>query len=183
PTRAEATDVANAVLDGTDAVMLSEETASGSYPVAAVRYMSRLAHHAEDEASMGRFLESVMPEKDVSESVAHASCVLARHLGASAIVASTVSGQTARHISRFRPHTPILALSPSLRTIRQLTLYWGCVPIMVPPPEDADDLIETSAQMALASGIVSRGDLIIITAGHPVGGAGTTNMLRVKTLE
>ena len=183
PTRAEATDVANAVLDGTDAVMLSEETASGAYPVAAVRYMSRITHHAENEASMERFLSAILPKKDVSESVAHASCVLAHHLGAQAIVASTVSGMTARHISRYRPHMPILALSPSLRTIRQLTLYWGCVPVLVPPPEDADDLIETSAQMALASGIVSRGDLVIITAGHPVGGAGTTNMLRVKILD
>ena len=181
PTRAEAADVANAVLDGTDAVMLSEETAIGAYPVEAVRFMARIIESAEEGFPHSRYLNSI-PRKEISESVAHASCVLADHLDAAAIIATTKSGLTARHISRFRPARPILALSPHWTTVRKLTLFWGCIPHLVPDPRDTDDMIENAARSAMETGQVSEGDLVVITSGHPVGIAGSTNMVRVKRL-
>ena len=181
PTRAEAADVANAVLDGTDAVMLSEETATGDYPVQAVQFMARIIKSAEKNFFHERYLQ-LLPKKEVPDSVAHAACVLANHLDASAIVAPTLSGKTAMHISRFRPQQPIIALSPSGDVVRRLTLFWGCLPYLVPEPTDTDDMIESSAQLVLKTGYVSKKDLVIMTAGHPVGVAGTTNMVRVKRL-
>jgi len=181
PTRAEAADVANAVLDGTDAVMLSEETATGAYPVQAVQLMARIIRSAENIFSHERYLQ-LMPRKEIPDSVAHAACVLANHLDASAIVAPTRSGKTAMHISRFRPQQPIIALSPNGNVVRRLTLFWGCLPHLVPEPTDTDDMIESSAQLVLKTGYVSKGDLVVMTAGHPVGAAGTTNMVRVKRL-
>lgn len=178
PTRAEATDVYNAVLDGTDAVMLSEETAMGSYPVEAVRYMARIAKTAEKLMSVEKFM-SLTPQKTIADSVAHATCELADFLGAAAVVASTVSGLTAKQIARFRPRCPIIALSPKDDTLKSLALHWGCKPFRIPPPEDMEDLIESSAKYALASGLVKPGDLVIITAGHPYGGKGTTNLIKV----
>jgi pyruvate kinase len=182
PTRAEATDVANAVLDGTDAVMLSEETASGNYPAESVMYMSRLAMVAESGFPFEKFL-SMIPEKDISESVAHASCVLASHLEARAIVAYTQSGRTARYISRFRPRQPIVALSPNDKTVRRLSLSWGCRPRLVSDPQDTDDMIEKATLSARDEGEAAVGDLIVITVGHPVWVSGTTNMLRVKRVK
>jgi pyruvate kinase len=182
PTRAEATDVANAVLDGTDAVMLSEETASGNYPAEAVMYMSRLAAVAESGFPFEKFL-AMIPGKDISESVAHASCVLANHLEAKAIVAHTQSGRTARYISRFRPRQTIVALSPNEKTVRRLALSWGCRPRLINDPHDTDDMIEKAAQSARDAGEVSVGDLIVITVGHPLWVSGTTNMLRVKRVK
>jgi pyruvate kinase len=181
PTRAEATDVANAVLDGTDAVMLSEETASGRYPVEAVAMLRRIIMTTESKFPHERYL-SMRPERNVPDSVAHASCVLAHHLGVSAIVAPTQSGQTARCLSRFRPRTPILALSPQPTTVRRLTLVWGCMPRLVPSPRDTDDMIELAAETVLETGLVEKGETVVITAGQPVWVAGSTNMLRVKTL-
>jgi pyruvate kinase len=182
PTRAEAADVANAVLDGTDAVMLSEETASGNYPVEAVMYLSRLATVAESGFPFEKFL-SMIPEKDISESVAHASCVIANHLSARAIVAYTQSGRTARYISRFRPRQPIIALSPKENTVRRLALSWGCRPRLINDFQDTDDMIEKATQAACDAGEVSAGDLIVITVGHPLWVSGTTNMLRVKRVK
>ncbi|MFH1122370.1 MAG: pyruvate kinase alpha/beta domain-containing protein, partial [Pseudomonadota bacterium] len=123
-----------------------------------------------------------IPRKEISESVAHASCVLAEHLDASAIIATTQSGLTARHISRFRPARPILALSPNRTTIRRLSLFWGCIPYLVPDPKDTDHMIENAAWSSMQTGHVSKGDLVVITSGHPVGVAGSTNMVRVKRL-
>lgn len=182
PTRAEAADVANAVLDGTDAVMLSEETASGDYPAEAVVYMSRLVSAAESGFPFEEFL-AMMPQKDISESVAHASCILASHLDARAIVAHTQSGMTARHIARFRPRQPIVALSPNIKTVRRLALSWGCRPRLVGRLQNTDEMIEKSSQAALASGDAGVGDLIVITVGHPISVTGTTNMIRVKRLK
>ena len=171
PTRAEATDVANAVLDGTDAIMLSEETAMGKYPVEAVAAMAEIALSAERRFPHEKYL-SMTPAKEVSESVAHASCVLAEHLNAGAIIANTQSGLTAAHISRFRPRSVVIALSPTAGIVRRLCLVWGCLPRLISPPADTDDMIETAAAYALASGHVTGGDLAVITAGHPVGGPG-----------
>ena len=182
PTRAEAADVANAVLDGTDAIMLSEETASGEYPAQAVVYMSRLAMAAETGFPFEKYL-AMIPQKDVSESVAHACCILASHLEAKTIVAHTQSGMTARHIARFRPRQPIIALSPHIHTVRHLCLSWGCHPRLVGRLNNTDEMIETASQASLTAGDARAGDLIVITVGHPIGVTGTTNMLRVKRLK
>ncbi len=181
PTRAEATDVANAVLDGADAVMLSEETASGDFPVMAVQFMGRIIESAENNFPHDKYLRLV-PRKEVPESVSHASCVLADHLDAAAIVATTRSGFTAMQISRFRPRPKVIALSPERTTIRRLALYWGCFPSFVPETRNTDERIEKAAASAIGTGDVSKGDLVVITTGHPVWAAGTTNMMRVKHL-
>ena len=180
PTRAEATDVANAVLDGTDALMLSEETASGNYPVEAVKYMRKIADHAEDKYPYPDF-ESY-PHAEASESVPYAACVLSAHMNATAIVAPTKSGYTAGQISRFRPKSKIIAISPLKEAVRKLCLYWGCVPSLISDPKDTDEMLDKGAEAALESGHVKKGETIIITAGHPVWVTGTTNMLKVKKL-
>jgi pyruvate kinase len=181
PTRAEAADVANAVLDGTDALMLSEETASGAYPVEAVGFMGRIAANVESGFPYETFLR-LTPRKEISPSVAHASCVLADHLSAVAIVAHTRSGRTAEYISRFRPRQPIIALSPNEKTLRKLSLFWGCLPCLTGEPQNTDNMIENAARSALATGEVSAGDTLVITLGHPdpVWASGATNMIRVK---
>jgi pyruvate kinase len=181
PTRAEATDVANAVLDGADAVMLSEETASGEYPVKAVQFMVRIAERTEESYPHEKYLQ-IITKMDVPRSVAHASCILAEHLDATAIIATTHSGATARHISRFKPKQKIIALSPDRSTVRRLSLYWGCNPSFMAYTRDTDEMIENAASSALNTGDVARGDIVVITAGHPVWVAGKTNMLRVKRL-
>jgi pyruvate kinase len=181
PTRAEAADVANAVLDGTDAVMLSEETATGKYPVEAVKFMTKIAANAECFFPHRKYLE-LLPKKEISESVAYAACILADHLEADAIVATSRSGFTAGQVSRFKPRTPIIALSPESATIRKLSLFWGCLPHLTDAPKDTDELFENTALAALQTGAVAKGDLVIITAGHPVWKSGTTKILRVKRL-
>ncbi len=183
PTRAEVADVANAVLDGTDAVMLSEETASGSYPLEAVSFMNRIATQAETGFPYETFLHRT-PPKEISPSVAHASCVLADHLQAAAIVAHTRSGRTAEYISRFRPRQTIIALSPDEKTLKKLSLFWGCLPCLAPEPQSTDDMIANAARSALATGEAAVGDILVITLGHPdpLWKSGITNMIRVKKL-
>ncbi len=181
PTRAEAADVANGVLDGADAVMLSEETAIGAYPQEAVRYMQRIIASAERDYPHDKYL-NVMAKRSVGESVAYAACILVAQLEAAAIVATTRSGATAAHISRFRPAPKIIALSPDVRSIRRLALYWGCFPYHLSIEEDTDEMIEKAADAALESGLVSEGERVVITAGRPVWVEGTTNMLWVKKL-
>lgn len=179
PTRAEASDVANAVLDGTDAVMLSEETATGNYPIQAVRYMIRIVAEAEKTYPHDQYFKMV-PEKEISDAVTYAVCVLADHLDATAILAPTQSGRTAIQISRFRPKQPIIAFTPSLTTVRRLSLFRGIYPHLILDPRDTDDMIEKVSKRAVETGDLSEGDLAVITAGHPVWVAGTTNMIRVK---
>lgn len=181
PTRAEATDVANAVLDGADAIMMSEETASGQFPVEAVQYMVRIALNAEKYFPHQRYLD-MPPAKEIAASVAHASCVLANHLEATAIIATTRSGFTAKQISRFRPKPKLIAQSPDLSVVRKLALYWGCIPVYVEETLTTDECIDCSVRAAMATGKVSKGDTVVITTGHPVNEAGTTNMIRVKEL-
>lgn len=180
PTRAEAADVANAVLDGADAVMLSEETANGNHPIAAVSYMRKIADSAEENFPYTKF--NANPDAEDSATVSYAACVMAANMNAAAIVAPTSSGFTARQISRFRPASQIIALSPDKRAIRKLCLHWGCVPSLICDPKDTDEMLEKGASAALVSGHVKQGDTIIITAGHPVWVSGTTNMLKVKHL-
>jgi pyruvate kinase len=179
PTRAEASDVANAVLDGTDAVMLSEETATGNYPIQAVQFMIRIVAEAEKTYPHDRYLKMV-PEKEISDSVTYAVCVLADHLDAAAILAPTQSGRTAIQISRFRPKQPIIAFTPSPTTVRRLVLFRGIYPHLISDPRDTDDMIEKVSKGAVETGDLSEGDLAVITAGHPVWVAGMTNMIRVK---
>ncbi|NNF99991.1 MAG: pyruvate kinase [Desulfobacteraceae bacterium] len=181
PTRAEATDVANAVLDGTDAVMLSEETASGDYPVEAVQFMTRIINTAEENYPHAKYL-SLFHTEGVSETVAYASCILAGNLHAAAIVATTRSGSTAVHIARFRPICKIIALTPDRIAARRLCLNWGCMPCYLELKQDTDEMIEDAAQSALQTGLVEKGDQVVITAGRPVWAQGTTNMLWVKSL-
>jgi pyruvate kinase len=178
PTRAEASDVANAVLDGTDAVMLSEETATGNYPIQAVRYMIRIVAEAEKEYPHDRYLKMV-PEKEISDAVTYAVCVLADHLDAAAILAPTQSGRTAGHLSRFRPGQPIIAYTPNPITMRRLSLFRGIYPRLIQNPNDTDDVIEIVAKRSIDAGDLSEGDLAIITAGQPVWVADMTNMIRV----
>jgi pyruvate kinase len=181
PTRAEATDVANAVLDGADAVMLSEETASGDYPVEAVRFMARIAATAEERFPHGKYV-NMLSKDGTAEAVSYAAAILAKNLNAAAIVATTRSGFTASHISRYRPAQPIIALSPDNQTVRRLTLYWGCVPFFLPVTEDTDEMVEHAAAAAMERGHVRKGDRVVITAGRPIWQAGTTNMLWVKEI-
>jgi len=182
PTRAEATDVANAILDGTDALMLSEETANGRYPVKAVKFMALIAGETERNYPYERYTQTRGKGWSITESVAHAACMLANHLEARLIVAFTQSGTTARQISRFRPFQPIIALSPVEQTLRRLSLHWNVLPSYFPPLSDTDDMIEKAAQAALATGMAAPGDVIVITAGLPLRSSGTTNMIRVKKL-
>lgn len=179
PTRAEAADVANAVYQGADAVMLSEETAVGSFPDQAVAFMARIAASTEKDFQHEKYL-SLFPQKDISASVAYAACVLADHLGAEAIIATTRSGSTARNIARFRPRPKIIALSPEPATVKQLSMVWGCISHRVRETPDADEMVEKAIAAALDAGLVKTGDLVVITAGHPEYKAGTTNMIQVK---
>jgi pyruvate kinase len=181
PTRAEATDVANAVLDGADAVMLSEETASGDYPVEAVRFMARIAASAEERFPHEKYLR-MLSKEGIAEAVSYAASILARNLNAGAIIATTRSGFTASHIARYRPAQPIIALSPDDETVRRLTLHWGCIPFFLPVVEDTDQMVEHAAMAAMEKGHVRKGDRVVITAGRPIWQAGTTNMLWVKEI-
>lgn len=178
PTRAEAGDVANAVLDGTDAVMLSEETATGDYPVNAVKYISSIAEYAETIYPHDKFLKA-LPGQRTYESVAYSACVLADQLNVAAIIAPTRSGRTAARISRFRPKCPVIALSPNRNAIRQLSLYFGCNPFISKEAGDKRKIITESINLAVKTGIVKKDDLAVIIAGDPEGYEQTTNMIEV----
>ena len=182
PTRAEVADVANAVLDGTDAVMLSEESAIGKHPVEVVRTMARIALEAEASSGQGPRTHrhgSDVPEVEAQRAVADAACDLAEALGAVCIVAPTQTGGTARLVSRNRPRRPVLAPTPLEDTYRRLALVWGVVPILTPAAKDTDEIIDHALSHALESGLAKRGDRVVITAGVPFGVPGTTNLVRV----
>lgn len=181
PTRAEASDVANAILDGSDAIMLSGETAMGRYPLAAVQTMARIAAVAEQNMPYGDWLRRAMDAKSrsVTDAISQVACEVAAELGAAAIITSTMTGSTAQQIACHRPVTPIIAPTPSRRTCRQLALVWGVQPLLVDQFADTDTMICTAVEAARAQGLVRDGDLAIITAGVPVGGAGLTNMIKV----
>jgi pyruvate kinase len=178
PTRAEAGDVANAVLDGTDAVMLSEETASGNYPVSAVRNMARIAGYAETIYPHEKFLNA-FPGNKTYESVAYSACVLAEQIKASVIITPTRSGRTATRISRFRPSCPVIAMSPSTDVVRWLSIFFGCNAHLIPEIGRTGNIIKEFSHFALKTGIVEKGDLAVITAGDPGGYEQTTNMIEV----
>jgi len=185
PTRAEVGDVANAILDGTDAVMLSEETAAGRFPVEAVATVKRIAEDTETafpfERWMRRFEDKSL--QTLPEAVAGAACELAEHIGASVIVAWTESGATARLVARHRPRRPILALSTRPATARRLALVWGVIPLVTEAGENTDAMMARAPDLALGMGLLRRGEKAVITAGIPMGVAGSTNLIKAAVVE
>jgi pyruvate kinase len=179
PTRAEATDVANAVLDGTDAVMLSEETAIGRYPLEAVRMMARILGEAEtiQRPPCG----AAESDGDVADQIARAACTLADRLAAAAIVVTTRSGFSARAVARHRPHAPLIALTEE-RVRRQLSLVWGVTAVVVPWLDDEVSFLDHFREPVRATGIVPRGATVVVTGGWPREVAGVTNVLHVTTV-
>jgi pyruvate kinase len=181
PTRAEANDVANAVYDGASAVMLSAETAIGKYPVESVRIMSRIINSTESIINYGvKMMEKLKTGyKSVTDSIALASCEIAKNLDAVAIITSTQSGHTAREISKNHPSTPIVAVSPIQRVVNQLKLSWGVYPILSKRSKSIDEMIDNAVKLALENKFIRKGDIVVITAGVLVDRPGTTNMLKV----
>ena len=181
PTRAEASDVANAIFDGTDAIMLSGETAAGDYPVEAVRTMANIAVRTET-ALVGQDAYSLkqFDKSDLSEAIGQAVGHTAKNLKIKTIVAATESGHTARMISKFRPQAIILAATFSDQTAKSLSLKWGVVPTVVNKPKSTDDMFNLATQKSVEGGFVEEGDLILITAGVPVGERGTTNVMKIQ---
>lgn len=184
PTRAEATDVANAIYDGTGAIMLSGETAAGLYPVEAVRTMARIAQVAEASIDyVQRFRDSVpRPSANITNAISHACCTSAQDLNATAIVTVTKTGFTAKMLSRFRPGCPIIACAPVERVVRQLCLSWGITPLLIEEVTDTDELFERAVDAGIDAGLLHKDDLIIMTAGVPLGISGTTNLMRVHVV-
>ncbi|HEY1250690.1 MAG TPA: pyruvate kinase [Thermoanaerobaculia bacterium] len=180
PTRAEVGDVANAILDGTDAVMLSEETAAGRYPAEAVATMQRIARDTESafpfEQWIRRFEDRGL--QSLPEAVAGAACELAEHVGASVIVAWTEEGATARLVAKHRPRSPVLALCTSAATARRLALVWGVIPFVVETADDTDAMLEKAPSIAVAQGLMRPGEKAVITAGVPRGVSGSTNLIK-----
>ncbi len=181
PTRAEVTDVANAIFDGTDAIMLSGETAAGKYPLEAVRIMSDIAKRTEAAIDYKNLIKSKSLDREitVTDAISHATVSTATDLEASAIITATSSGYTARMVSKFRPKAPIIAATVSERVRRRMSLTWGVYTVLTEPLQSTDDVIDQSVQKSLEGDLIKRGDLVVITAGVPVGYVGTTNLIKV----
>ena len=181
PTRAEISDVANAIYDGTSAIMLSGETAAGAYPVEALKTMSAIAERTEQEGFhlRGRTMDFNPGKISVSDATAHAACLTARDVNAAAIVTVSESGTTARLLSKYRPQQPIIACVMREQVQRQLSLSWGITPLMMSLAHSTDELIEMSTSLAKENGYLHNGELAVVTAGVPVGVSGTTNMIKI----
>jgi len=180
PTRAEATDVANAIYDGTTAIMLSGETANGQYPIEAVQTMTRIAQRAElDIDYINRFQRTEMHGADVTNAISHATCTTAVDLKAAAIITVTMSGFTAEMIARYKPNCPIVACSMDERVCRQVNMLWGVRPLHIDRKDTAEDLFKEGVRKAEEAGLIKKGDTVVITAGVPLGVSGKTNMIRV----
>lgn len=184
PTRAEASDIANAIYDGTSVIMLSGETAAGKYPVESLRMMSKIALEAEKSMDYWKRFTSMQFDlaSNVTNAISHATCTTAMDLKAEAIITVTHSGNTARMISRFRPACPIIATTVSPRVQRQMMMSWGVKPYLVKEASSTDEMFDMGVEKALESGCVRNGDLVVITAGVPIGVSGTTNILKVHTV-
>ncbi|WP_288831783.1 pyruvate kinase [uncultured Megasphaera sp.] len=181
PTRAETSDVANAILDGTDAIMLSGETANGLYPIEAVTTMSRVATYTEGHYPFHHQTQHYAAPT-TTESIGKGVVKIAEDLHAAAIIASTEKGSTAQMISKFRPSCPIIAVSPHKDIIRTLQLNWGVQAILGEPAKNSDEVVHTAIQSALTHHLINVGDLVVLTAGVPVGQSGSTNMIRVQVV-
>ena len=181
PSRAEVADIANAVLDGTDALMLSEESAVGNYPVQSVKTMAQVA--VETEKILEPRFQFDGLKKSIPEAISHAAVSLARDLQVKAFLIPTTSGSTVRMIARYRPTQPLIAITPEPGTVKALCLVWGVHPVLIPSYRSTDAMLRLAQKKALASGYVKRGDLVAITAGLPLHIAGTTNLITVQTIE
>lgn len=183
PTRAEATDVANAIYDGTTAIMLSGETANGAYPVEAVKTMSRIAERTEEDIDYRtRMIRKVSSQNeliDVTSAISHAACSIAEDTGADAIITVTISGVTAQRLSNYRPGAPIIACTTNKKTACQMNLLFGVIPLIIPEEPSADLLFEAAINQAKRAGLVKSGNRVVLTAGVPLGISGNTNMIRV----
>ena len=184
PTRAEASDVANAIFDGTDAIMLSGETAVGKYPLESVQTMVRIAQEAErsELEGAGRPHPLRRPMTSIADAISHAARETAWDLGAAAIITPTISGHTARVISKYRPHCPIVAVTPSPRVQCQLALYWGVRPLLCRRADTTDEIIAGAVRAAQGHGLVKQGNVVVITAGAAGSGPGTTDVMKVQVV-
>lgn len=185
PTRAEITDVANAVFDGTSAVMLSGETAMGKYPVLTVEVMAKIARQAEKDYFELQRRTSVryeMDQNDVTNAVCDAACTTAKDIGAKAIIAVTKHGQTARRMSKFRPQEPIVAATPEMKTFHQLSLSWGVYPVLARYQQTQEELFDHAIACAKKIDVIDNGDMVVIAAGVPLDTPGGTNLIRVETV-
>lgn len=185
PTRAEITDIAHAIQDGTDAIMLSAETAVGRYPVVAVSIMSSVAKRIEDSLRYEQILASkkIGSFPSVADAISHATCQTAFDLKAVAIISSTQSGSTARMVAKYRPQAPIVAATPSHQVAQQLTIVWGVYPVIVPPATDIDSMLDVSVGAAKKQNFIAKDDLTVITAGVRTGMPGSTNLLKVQIID
>jgi pyruvate kinase len=185
PTRAEITDVANAIYDGTSAIMLSGESAVGKHPVEAVETMSRIARTTEadiDYKTRFNHFYDKSGNRDITSAISHATVTTAHDLSASAIVTVTKSGTTARMISKFRPYTPIVGATTDKKVYRQLVLSWGVIPVLCDEKKNTDALFDHAVEVSVKAGILKKGNIAVITAGIPLGISGTTNMLKVQVV-
>lgn len=181
PTRAEVSDVANAIFDGTDCIMLSGETASGNYPVGSLNTMAKIAERTEQSLNYREMIEKrkLISTTTVPDAISYAACTTAAELGASAIITITMTGSTARRVSKYRPGQPIIAATPFEAVARKLSIVWGIHPVLTGRAESANEIMAESVNKALESELVKKGDLVVIAAGVPAGFTGTTNMLKV----
>lgn len=181
PTRAETADVANAIYDGTTAIMLSGESAAGKYPLEAVNTMARIAERTEQDIDYSGRMKKVTQDMkgDITTAISHATCTTAADLNAAAIITVTMSGFTAGMVSRFKPGCTIIGCSVNPRVCRQLNLLWGVEPLLIEKKDTAGDLFEEATLQAKKAGLIKEGDVVVLTAGVPLGTTGTTNMLRV----
>lgn len=184
PTRAEASDVANAIIDGTDAIMLSGETVAGLYPVESVQTMNKIAQRTEDSLEYKSIVSARSREKEanMTEAISQAVAYTSINLGVKAVLAPTESGNTARMIAKYRPGVPIVAVTGSAHTANTLTLVWGVYPIVCQRVTTTDEILELAVDESLKYGYVTHGDAVVITAGVPVGEAGTTNLMKVHII-
>lgn len=184
PTRAEVNDVANAILDGTDATMLSGETAAGLYPVQAVATMARIAETTDAALPYRELVRetSATPARNTADAIGQAACEMSFELGARAIVAFTASGYTARTVAKHRPPCRLVAATPSEATLRRLALIWGVEPFLAPETESTEDMLKNVVELAVKAGRASQGDLLVITAGLPLPASGRTNLLKLHTV-
>ena len=183
PTRAEVTDVANAIYDGTDAIMLSGETAAGKYPIEAVKTMATIAKRTEETLKYNELLkDKKLTEVTVTNAISHATCTTSIDLNAKAIITFTTTGHTARMVSKFRPQSPIIATTEDEGVMRRLALVWGVYPVKVSHASNTDEVVENSIKSSKEKNYLENGDLVVITAGVPNGISGTTNLIKVHTV-
>lgn len=185
PTRAEVTDVANAIYDGTGAIMLSGETAAGLYPIEAVTMMARIAERTENDIDYRKrfFVRTRKANPDITDAICHATCTTAYDLNARDIVTVTKSGRSARMVARYRPSCGIIGCTPTKKVWYQLNLAWGVTPVLLSETDDVFDLFDSALETAKNQGLMQSGDLAVITSGVPIGVSGTTNMIRVQVVK